>query len=381
MKIATGKLEGPDKVANYRIFKIEVESLARSLQVEEYDYGLLGFVITQAEWNRLPLNTIVANPAAVPPILAGFIPMPTIPVRPELPAPNAGAGVFSRHRSLKEDRRAIIADLLALKQAILAGLDDKDIATITDPTTGSMELSHAQIMAALTAVHGTVTSSDITRWRLSLSEPIDPNTTLAQKISQHKKTALLLRDIAAVNEFDQIAFFKAAFATQVEVMACTMRYEHDAPNTLTRTFADLATYLALHNPPLSTMTSLGYSNAATTGPSTADAATLVSMSADIATALAAIQRLQETRTASGHAGRNNYSRGNQDRDRRNASARGAGTRPTKYCFLHGYCSHTGAECNIMANDMARNGGLYTNRNIASTSHLDDTSGSKKNSPA
>ena len=129
------------------------------------------------------------------------------------------------------------------------------------------------------------------------------------------------------------------------------------------------------------MTSLGYSSAATIGQSTTDAATLVLMSADIAIALAAIQRLQESRTASGPAVWNNIGRGKQDRAGRNAGDRGVGLRATKYCFLHGYGAHTGAECNVMANDMAGNGGLYTNRNIASTSHLDDTSGSKRSSPA
>ena len=264
MKIATGKFEGPDKTANFKIFKMEVEALARSLQTEMFDnYGLLSVVITQAELNLLPGNQIVANAAAVPAIPAGFVPMPIIPIRPDYPAANATAGAVARFKAMKDDRKALLADLLALKQAILDGLDEKDIATITDPVTGTMNVSHLDIMTSLHEVYGVVSPSDINRWRSSLADAIERDMTLAQRINQHKKIVLLLRDaVAAVNEFDQISCFKTATATQAEVTACIARYEHDNPVASTRTFHALATYLALHKPAVTTMGSLGYSNTA-----------------------------------------------------------------------------------------------------------------------
>ena len=348
------------------------------------DYGLLGFVISQAEWNLLPGNQIAADAAANPPIIAGFAPMPTIPPRPDLPLANAAAGAVARFKALKDDRKSLLADLLALKQAILDGLDEKDMETITHPVTGTMNISHADIMASLNEVYGIVSPTDINRWRSSLADTIERDMTLAQRVNQHKKLVLLLSDAAAaVNEFDQIACFKASTATQPEVTACISRYEHDNPVASTRTFNALSIYLALHKPAVTTMGSLGYSNAATaiTAATQEESPALLALAATVATALAAIQRLQSATPAARPPTRN-AGRGRPGQAGRGRGAAGRGPFPAneKYCYLHGWCAHHGAACDKMAADMWRDGGRYTDRNVACKSHLDDPTGSKKNAP-
>ena len=378
IKISTGKFTGPDKIAAFRTFKTGVESLAEARQTRFDPLGLLGFVISEAEWNLLPENVIAADPAANPPVVAGFRPLPTIPDQPEMPAAAAAAGHFARFKYLTDVRDGVTDDLFALKQAIMDALDEGDMATITHPLRGTRDITHAGIMAALQSIYGKVQPADAIRWKASLADNVEPGTTLAQRMAQHKRTVLLLADIADVNQFEQLSLFKTAMATHVDVAACIERYEHANPNVFMRTFADLETFLSIHDPPLSTMSSLGYSNATTPAPD---------QDTD-GMALAANNKPRElipradTRYGSGRGGRGGRGgaeRGRSDRTGR-YPGRGQSARTPMYCYAHGYRGHSGPDCDHMAANLARDGGPYSPKNVAATSHLDDTSGSWYNAP-
>ena len=374
MTIAGGKFEGPDKVASFRIFKMEVEALAAARQKNFDIYGLLAFVMTLQEWNLRPRNILAADPAAVPPILAGFRPMPTIPDLPDVPVLGAVHSAFTRYNIFMAARDSLIEDLFKLKQAILAALDEKDLALVSDPIDGTMSITHAGIMARLFRDYGRIQASDIDRWKTSLAANIEAGTTLAQRIGIHKRTTLLLRGVATVHDYDQIQSFKIAFATHAAVIACIERFEHDHPDPITRTFDQLADYLTLHSPPISTMAALGYSNSATNEDHAGDEPM------QLAEALATIQRLKEAVPPARQTLRSGRGTGRTYHAGRTAGGRSSNAPNKKYCFVHGYCNHLGANCDVMASDMARDGGSYTNKNVTCASHLDDPAASKRNAP-
>jgi hypothetical protein len=372
LKLSSGKFTGPDKIANFRTFKTAVDSLAEARQKHFDPLGLLGFVISEAEWNLIPGNAIAADPTAAPPIIAGIRPRPTLPTYPELPNAGATASAFTRFKHLVDIFNGVTNDLFELKQAIMDALDEGDMASIMHPVRGVRDVDHAGIMRILHGTYGRIQEADIHRWRSSLADNAEPGMTLIQKLTQHKRTVLLLENSATVNNFDQIHLFKTAMATHADVTACIARYDHANPDTFARTFAGMEAFLILHAPPLTSMSSLGYSNATTTR---------VPLDQEETAAALATTTRQTDRDRSKPDTRNATGRGRGGRAGRYTGGRGTIAHTPTYCYAHGYVQHSGKDCDYMASRMISDGGTYSPKNVATASHLDDPTGSRRNAPA
>ena len=120
-------LENPRR--HYRLFYREVVAAYGAACTTVHQHGLLGYILSDAQWAQLPGNS-VAN--ANPDLPNDILPRPIVTI-PATPAAAASALTIKVWERRLVDNALVTNDLLKLKTQLLASVQPADLVTLHDP--------------------------------------------------------------------------------------------------------------------------------------------------------------------------------------------------------------------------------------------------------
>lgn len=303
---------------SYPRWLLEVCQTASEILSADFQYGLLGLIVTPSQWSALPGNSQI-DPATG---LAVVAPIPD-PRDPGALLNNAAAGASQVHREASEMARRFRTGKALLLKAILDSIGPQLKRSITDRVHNIIILTIPEIMTEMTLRFGVFSATDIAAYTLLLSTPL----TSADKCDFEVFATTFLDNIAVlaranqpVSTYEQMVKFEVATSAQPSVAHAIQSYRDQQPTLALQSLIDMIPYIIarLSNVPSS---ALGYAAAATHG----------------STRQAHVQR-------GGRGGRG-----------------GRGTSSVNfYCYHHGTNrSHNGIECKLM-----KSSPVHTNAMIA-----------------
>ena len=236
---------------------------ARSSTACEFGHGLLGFILPPLEW--LGLLFPVGH------VAVAFVPVPPPGAAPLLPG-GATALQVSVHNALfaswkYSDERYQLqqVSLNAFKGIFIASLDCVTRRLITDPLTGTRNVTIQDIDARLFAAHGILSPSDLRANEASLREPYHPDRPIREHTSTHQELhAIAQANGNPISDAQQVDFLITS------LRPCGLfngRIDHWViafPTVALQRFQDLADALHLYadnRTPDLTTSSAGYSAA------------------------------------------------------------------------------------------------------------------------
>lgn len=284
-------------------------------------YGLVGFVVSPAEW--LTLQGIVGP----------FVPVPD-PGAPPAPAPAANFSAWKVEKDLFDKENG---QLQAFTLAVIQALDPEALALVSDPIWGTMSRTLSQMMALLQTEYGVLSSTDLDSIEDSLALPFMPATqSVREYTNNHVKAYETLTAAGTVlPEQQKVKALRKGFRGVLPFSKTVETYLDLHPLVAQQTFAGLSA--ALHAKADNTTTTettggAGYAGAAIAPPPTqmAAAAAGAPTSATYITMTDA-KKLIDVAVQSALASR--------------AAPRG-GRRPMLWCWSHGdNYSHPSLGCN------------------------------------
>jgi len=316
-----------------------------------YDHGLIHLICSDAEWNTLPGNEPVAdaNGDLQP------VPRPGLPIRPANLANNAAAPAVALYNRESERYVSLMECISNLKQLFLASIGKDLTRLVADPIHGTRNSTVLAMLTILRPIYGTPTATTISQWLHELTQPLSSTDTFSNLLSSHRGIHdNLARAGQPLSEYELITKLSQAVSTYPGYTDCIKNYKIAHPVLANQTFANLGAYVVLQAPNLSTGT-LGYSAAAVT---------LEQVTAMIS---AESKKAYAQGVQDGSRGR---AQGPPRRDGHN-NRFVAGTM-RRYCYLHGYVTHSGPDCHEMKLDPS----TYTTVKVTAKDHL--TGGSKRN---
>lgn len=300
-----------------------------------YQHGLLGYIVTDNQWELLPGNSA---PNANPALPNDILPRPTITI-PPTPAATASALTIKIWERKLADNVLVTDNLRTLKTNLIASIQPADLVTLHDPFFGLLNVSALTIMTHITELHGTLNQADFAHLRSQLSLSMGHNESIQDFIGTHQ----LLHDQFAeaqqpLSELDKCHHFREAVKSLTHIPHAIDSYLVTHPLVGQQLYRELTTHVLQQAPNFTpTAASMGYAATASaptnaqTEPSSIP--TLLQSSAFAALLTAAIKQAAHDR-----------------RNRRNRSAAkktpASDNRP--YCFHHGYDSHHGVDCRYMS---------------------------------
>ena len=162
------KIDGQPTAANVRKLKREVYANAISVKTPlgGGNHGYLGLVMPAAQYNAMPGTNLFA-----------------VPVHP---GAHPGHAAAATQAQITETNRAYLADKeaaeqcnevhSAIKQQILASVDDAFIMTLQDDELGYANVTAQELLVHLTTTYGDITPDELDKNLKSLEEPWNPDT-------------------------------------------------------------------------------------------------------------------------------------------------------------------------------------------------------------
>jgi uncharacterized protein YerC len=304
-----------------------------------YQHGLLGFIVSDTQWEQLPGNVV---PNADPAQPNDISPRPTITI-PATPPTNATALTIKIWERRLADNVLVTDNLRSLKAQLIASVQPADIIILHDPFFGLLNVPALTIMNHLTELHGTLNRSDFAHLRLQLSLPMTANESLQDFIGTHQ----LLHDQFAeahqpLSELDKCHHFREAIKTLPHINHAIDSYLVAHPLVEAQNYRDLTAHTVNQAPNFTpTAVAMGYA-ALTTNTNT-------SLNAEDVPALLRSPAFAALITAAVKAATPSNPR--PSRARNPAAKHGPPAIPNTnrlYCFHHGYDGHHSADCRYMS---------------------------------
>ena len=178
-------LENPRQ--QYRYFYRAVVAAYGAACTTVHQHGLLGYIVSDAQWTQLPGNSV---PNANPDLPNEILPRPnvTIPATPPATASALTIKVWERRLA---DNVLVTDNLRTLKAQLLASVQPADLVILHDPIFGLLNVTASTILAHLTVLHGTLNRSDFAHLRALLSNTMTPSESLQDFIGVHQGGAVL----------------------------------------------------------------------------------------------------------------------------------------------------------------------------------------------
>jgi len=220
---------------------IEVCQSASEILSADFQYGLLGLVITAAQWAALPGNSIV-DPA---PGAVVVIPVPN----PQDPPPllnNAAAGASQVHREASEAARRFRVGRAALLKAILDSLGSQLRRSLTDRIHNIIILTIPEIIAEMIVRFGTFSATDVAAYTALLSNPLTSGDKCDFEIfatTFQDNLAVLQRANQPISAYEQMAKFESATSAQPAVAHAIQSYRDNQPSLQLQSLDDMIPYI------------------------------------------------------------------------------------------------------------------------------------------
>jgi hypothetical protein len=304
--------------------------LAAQDMLHGVEYGALGLIMTEAEWQAMPLN--IRDDGS-------FKPFPRIPVVPEMPEPLPAAANTAAHSvymrvladiKVAEGRRhAIMSADSALKEIYRSSTimgPENAAAAIGDGTVLEQMRDTARNMRArITAYLGTPDTSTFDHWKKIYSTPASGMIVAEWIRLESLANKALTKHRRSLPEDLRMTAFIQCYEGSPGVATCVREYKRTVPALENQSLADLLAYVKAQQPNIElelTRAAVGY-----------------------------LSVQEETATAASASGPAMYTQAQVNAllaaDRRTRThAKSSGAPPTLlYCWLHGYNqSHASADC-------------------------------------
>ena len=351
-------LENPRQ--QYRFFYRAVVAAYGAACTTVHQHGLLGYIVSDAQWAQLPGNSV---PNANPDLPNEILPRPnvTIPATPPAAASALTIKVWERRLA---DNVLVTDNLRTLKAQLLASVQPADLVILHDPFFGLLNVTASTILTHLTVLHGTLDRSDFAHLRAQLSNTMTPSESLQDFIGVHQ----LLHDQFAeaqqpLSELDKCHYFREAVKTLPHIHHAIESYLVTHPLVGNQIYRDLTTHVLQQAPNFApTAASMGY--AATTIVPTdvpighTSVTELLHSPAFAAIITAAVQKAAAPRY--------------KNPPNRPVVAKKSATDAPKdrvYSYHHGYDSHCGVDCRHMRSNS------FSSDKLAANTHMDVTGAS------
>ena len=303
-------------------------------------HGLFDRVATDAKW--LKQNGGDASKARPVRELPGDLPN------------NASAAATAADNRLRTQHASTTLMIAALKCKLLISIGSTNVLNLEDTDTGTMFLTERQIMIAMDLKYNKLDESTLRAWKAQLLQPIlaadNIEDFLATSTKIHKNLARVKQPMA---ESDKIENATQALVPRTSAGLAIQQYKLLHPNVNDRTFADFNAYLFQQVPNVTISTS------------TMNYAAHASADFDAHVAVAVAAKLAEMGFAAGMQARPGFM----------PVATKTRARSDKYCYVHGYCAHSGTICRNMLADPK----LYSKAMLGAKDHMSVAGGSTKNS--
>lgn len=317
-----------DPMANWHNFYQDVLDAYSNKGRAFYDHGLIHLICSDAEWAALPGNEPVADANGdLQPVLR-----PGLPIRPAPLANNAAAPAVALYNREVERYVSLMDCISDLKQIFLSSIGKDLTRLVAEPIHGTRNLTVFLMLNILRPIYGTPTATTISLWLNELSQPMAATDYFSNLLSTHRGIHdNLARAGQPLSEYEMIQKLAQAVSTYPGHTECIKNYKIANPALANQTFANLGAYVVLQAPNLTTG-NLGYSAAAVTLEQVA-----MMISAESKKAYA--QGLQDGSASRSHVQIPHRKDGNHNRSMVGTARR--------YCYLHGYGTHSGPECHEM----------------------------------
>lgn len=292
--------------------------------------GLLGFILPTARWESLPWQN-TANPVAFAP-LAHPGPKPAIPQdAAQLPLYNVA---WERWTDDFKQFQAQEKEVLSFKTALIDALGDEPCSRLQHPVHGFREFSLQDIFVGLLREYSTLSTTDIRKNIDILTQPLGLGGNIRAYTATHNK----IHEICAANNQMLSEFQKTEYLRRGVQHVPTYKQAIDAwllrfPALADQTFVTLSTQLhqASDNEEIKAIS-----------PSTEDHGYVASVTAASSTVpvsrdhlLHMFEQFLLTHSAAAVSAPPSAQSKKLKRPKRK----------DLYCFTHGQCAHTSAECN------------------------------------
>ena len=319
-------------------------------------HGLLGFIVTDAQWAASDGNLMPNADPELPPVLQ---PRPTLAL-PNQPAANASALTIKIWERRCNDIHTMSEQLRELKIKLIASISRDDLTALHDPIFGLLNIAHTTILQQVANIHGILDSSDSVSLRQKLAARMDSSMSCTEIISKHRTVNDQLRNAGQpISDFDKCHLFRETVQGMSHIRAVIDSYLIADPLIADQLFTTLAEHVLQQAPNFApTAGTMGYTanvSATTTVP--VDTSNIIESPAFAALITRTVQ-----------AALPNHRRGGGARAVQEYPVDPA-TRP--YCFVHGYDSHKGVACRIMRDQPE----LYSNAKKNSLTHTAIAGGS------
>ena len=306
--------------------------------------GLLGFCVSDAQWEMLP-GVAMNNPDNEGEIIIGDRPIVVFAPPPEL---GAAAAILKQYEITFRRNSAISEALRVLKNAIISSLPDADKNELSDPFFGLVSISCQQLLDHLRERYGTFLASDFDSFRTDLNAKIGSRT-FSELAAQHRLIHVqFLSANQGLSEVDKCRYLRAAIGTHMSYTTAITSYLTTHPHIVQQTFTGLVNHITEQAPNFTPIPlDLGY-------------AASVSAATEMPTGYlesAAFAAYLDKRISAAFP---HKAKANTSGDTSN--------RP--YCFKHGYSSHSSSKCRQMAALPE-----YTAAMKTATAHTDVANGS------
>lgn len=242
-----------------------VLTLAQSANPPD-QFGVIGFLLTQAEWELLPGNAAQLGPPVVPATV--FVPYPPPGIEPATQVPHAIWTSATARYSTQQYR------LMKVRTAMLASLDATALAVVQERDGTTRNLTLAVMMDRLRIAYGVARVQDMNAVRTTLQLPFQPPMALADHLlRQLQQHHFAHRAKMPISEADKVEYLRASLLPCGRYALALQMFVANHPSLLLQTFELLSTEITLaeSNMPVETAASLGYAQA--TG-RTSDSATI-----------------------------------------------------------------------------------------------------------
>jgi hypothetical protein len=288
-------------------------------------------LLTDAQWqifSAIPLADQQLGGPVFRPIPVFDIPVPL--------ANNAGAVALDAFKEARRNAATFHQIQISLRQALIASIGPINAARLTDPLTDTIDMTCAQIYAAMDEMYNNMTPARISQLQHLLTTPLSsPDPEIFHDFST--AFGLIIAQLTHVAQApataSQFSTFEDACSSQPAVADAIVRFRQHHPTVAEQRLPDLQRYVLLQLRSI-TVAAVGYANAA-------NAVANATVADPVAAAMISDLR-DEIKQLKADAARA-------------ARAGSTSPRPTPphYCYLHGPCHHAGTSCTMMRDGIVK----------------------------
>jgi hypothetical protein len=222
---------------------VGVENYAASKATIVERTGLLGSILTDAEWQACVLNrshspggTLNVAPRPAPPT--------HVPIVATIKGPAIAVAKYNN------DRHQIWHDaLVSFKTKLIRSLGPTLEGTIGPPPDGFKWLAVHQIVEAVRQKYGTVDQMALAKMEDVLNNPLDHVANLDKHLASFKQHMLMQTAAGySIEEYRKVRIFRRSVAGHQQIAQCLRDFDKDFPDPLTVTYQDITAYVVKHLP-------------------------------------------------------------------------------------------------------------------------------------